>query len=150
MEQRRKVVPPVYLLLALLAMGALHRFLPLSRLIDPPYSYGGAILIALGVVIAMSSVGRFRRAGTPIVPFERSTALVTDGFYRFTRNPMYLGMILLQLGTASLLGTAGPFLVIPLFAWVIQSRFIAGEERFLEDIFGGEYLAYKRRVRRWI
>ena len=92
----------------------------------------------------------FTRAGTPVVPFERSTTLVTGGSYRFTRNPMYLGMVLLLSGVAALLGTLSPWLVIPIFTAVIQTNFIRGEERFLEELFGDSYRAYKTRVRRWI
>lgn len=92
----------------------------------------------------------FNKAGTPVVPFERSTALVVTGFYRWTRNPMYLGLVLILLGAAMLLGTLSAFLPIPVFVWIIQTRFIRGEERFLEDIFGNEYLAYKSKVRRWL
>ena len=63
---------------------------------------------------------------------------------------MYLGLVLVLLGVAVALGTLGAFLPIPLFVWIIQKRFIEGEERFLTEIFGDEYLAYRRRVRRWL
>jgi protein-S-isoprenylcysteine O-methyltransferase Ste14 len=92
----------------------------------------------------------FSKAGTPVVPFERSTALVTDGSYRLTRNPMYVGMVMILAGIALLLGTVGPWLPIPLFVWVMRSSFIIREERFLEELFGQQYLAYKSRVRRWL
>jgi len=92
----------------------------------------------------------FRRAGTPVIPFERSTALVTGGLYRVTRNPMSLGMLLILLGVAVLLGTVSPLCAIPVFLWAIQRNFIAGEERFLEALFGEAYLSYKQRVRRWL
>ena len=150
MERKRKIVPPVYLLLTLIAMTALHFLVPIARIIPPPWSYAGAGLVVLGFGIAAAAAGAFARAGTPVIPFERSTALVTSGLYRFTRNPMYLGMVIVLLGTAVLFGTLSPFLPVPIFAWIIQTRFILGEERFLEEIFGEEYLAYKRSVRRWI
>jgi protein-S-isoprenylcysteine O-methyltransferase Ste14 len=76
--------------------------------------------------------------------------LVVGGFYRYTRNPMYLGMVTALLGVAILLGTLSAFLPIPIFVWIIQKQFIEGEERFLEEIFGGQYLAYKGKVRRWL
>jgi protein-S-isoprenylcysteine O-methyltransferase Ste14 len=63
---------------------------------------------------------------------------------------MYLGMVALLIGVAILLGTLGAFMPVPVFAWIIQTWFVAGEERFLEQIFGEQYLAYKRAVRRWI
>jgi protein-S-isoprenylcysteine O-methyltransferase Ste14 len=108
------------------------------------------VLIIAGILMSAAGASSFRKAGTPVIPFETSTALVLGGLYRFTRNPMYLGMTIALLGAAVLFGTLGAFLPLPLFVWVIQTRFIAGEERFLEEIFGQQYLAYKRRVRRWL
>ena len=63
---------------------------------------------------------------------------------------MYLGMVLLLLGVAIALGSLGAWLPIPVFVWIIQARFIVGEERFLEQTFGEPYVAYKRAVRRWL
>jgi len=150
MERKRRLIPPVYLIVALLAMAALHYLAPVAHFVAPPYSYLGLVPLAGGLVMAMTASNAFRRAGTPVVPFERSTTLVTSGLFRFTRNPMYLGMLLILAGIALLFGTASPLVVIPLFAWAIQRNFIVGEERFLEEIFGAEYLSYKRRVRRWV
>jgi protein-S-isoprenylcysteine O-methyltransferase Ste14 len=84
------------------------------------------------------------------VPFTQSTALVTGGIYRWTRNPMYLGMMSGLIGLAVLLGTLSAFLPIPLFVWQIRRKFVLPEEAFLEGIFGGRYLEYKARVRRWL
>lgn len=150
MEPKRKILPPVHLLWALAAIAAAHRYLPIVLLLETPHRYAGALPVVVGIAITATAAGAFRRAGTPVVPFERSTALVTGGLYRFTRNPMYLGMTLLLVGVAMLWGSLGAFLPIPLFVAVVTVRFIRGEERFLEDLFGDDYRAYKRRVRRWI
>ncbi|MGB7543747.1 MAG: isoprenylcysteine carboxylmethyltransferase family protein [Burkholderiales bacterium] len=150
MEQKRRIVPPVYLLLTLVAMTGFHFLLPITRFIPVPFSYAGIALIVLGVSIAGAAAGAFRRAGTPIVPFEKSTALVTGGFYRFTRNPMYLGLIALLIGAGLLFGSVGSLIPIPLFVLIIEFRFVRGEERFLQDIFGDEYLAYRKKARRWL
>jgi protein-S-isoprenylcysteine O-methyltransferase Ste14 len=150
MEQKRKIVPPHYFLITLLLMAALNWALPIARIIPSPYSYAGIVLVVLGFAIGGNAYRGFTKAGTPLVPFERSTALVTGGAYRITRNPMYLGMVLMLSGAAVLFGTLGPWLPMPFFIWVIQARFIAGEECFLEEIFGEQYLAYRKRVRRWI
>jgi protein-S-isoprenylcysteine O-methyltransferase Ste14 len=150
MEQKRKIVPPIYLLFTLLAMAALHFGVPVARIIHAPYTYAGAVLIVLGISITATAARGFARAGTPIIPFEPSTALVTSGLYRMTRNPMYVGMVVALLGAGVCFGTLSPFLPIPLFVWIIQKRFIVGEEKFLEEIFGAQYLDYKSKVRRWI
>jgi protein-S-isoprenylcysteine O-methyltransferase Ste14 len=150
MEQPRKVIPPVYLLVSLVSMALLHTYFPIAQVIARPYSYAGAMLIVIGLAMGLYSAVSFNRAGTPVVPFEPSKALVTGGFYRFTRNPMYLGMVLLLIGFAVVLGTLGAFLPIPVFVLIIQEWFIKGEERFLEEIFGDQYVAFKKRVRRWI
>lgn len=150
MEQKRKIVPPVYLLLTLILMGSFHFFMPIAFIIPAPVSYAGAVFVVLGIAVACTAAWRFRKAGTPVMPFEPSTALVTGGMYNYTRNPMYLGMVLLLIGVAVLFGSLGAWLPVPFFIWVIQANFIRGEERFLESIFGEQYLEYKRRVRRWL
>lgn len=147
---RRGPVPPVFFLLAICAAIAAHRFLPVLQIIPRPWHYGGALLIVIGVAMAAISAGAFRRAGTPVVPFTQSTSLVTSGFYRYTRNPMYLGMVVALLGIDVMLGSLAPFLVTPVFALIIHRRFILREEAMLEGIFGDEYLAFKQRIPRWL
>lgn len=148
--RRPLLVPPVYLLMALALMEALHRWWPLVSMWNAPLAYLGLLPLVLGLLMILVSLGAFRRADTGIVPFREATALVTDGFYRYSRNPMYLGMVLILAGIAALRGTLGAFLPIPLFAWLIHTRFILGEEQFMEAAFGAQYLAYKARVRRWL
>ena len=150
MEQKRKVVPPVYFLISLIFMTALYYLLPVVKVIPFPYAYAGILFIVLGLTIMLIAVGDFSRAKTPIIPFERSTALVVEGMYQFTRNPMYLGMVLVLTGAGVLFGVVSAFLPIPFFSWGITANFIRGEERFLEDIFGEVYVAYKQKVRRWV
>lgn len=149
MRALQRIIPPGYLLLSLLLMLALHRYLPLLRLIPQPYNYTGVSLIVIGLCLGVLGAGMFRRAGTPVRPFHTSTALVVRGVFRYSRNPMYLGLLLILLGTALLLGSLTPFLVIPLFFWVISEGFVKHEERFLEQLFGEAYREYRQRVRRW-
>ena len=144
-----RVLPPVYLLAALVAMGALHELAPGTRLIWPPYTYLGWIPFAAGVIAAVAVKRRFDRAGTPIKPYEVSEHLVTDGLFAYSRNPVYVGMISGLAGIFMVLGTLTPAFVIPVFAYFIRVRFIALEERMLEDRFGDAYRDYTGRVRRW-
>ena len=99
MRWTQRVVPPIWLLLALLTSGVLHHLLPIAQLLEPPATWLGLAPLAVGVVLTSKGFGAFRRAGTPVVPFRRSTALVTWGVYRLTRNPMYLGLTLILAGT---------------------------------------------------
>ncbi|MBT8085815.1 MAG: isoprenylcysteine carboxylmethyltransferase family protein [Woeseia sp.] len=146
----RGPVPPVFFLLALLGAIAAHKLVPVMQLIHAPWNYIGVIGIAAGLAIAVVSAGAFARAGTPIVPFTESTSLVKHGCYRFTRNPMYLGMVLVLLGVDVLLGSLAPFIFLPLFAFIIHNRFIIHEEAMLEARFGDDYRKFKSQVRRWL
>jgi len=150
MDWARRIIPPGWLLLTLLASAALNRWLPIAHFLRPPASWVGWVLLGAGLAVGGSGFGAFRRARTPVVPFERSTALVITGIYRFTRNPMYLGMVLIVSGTALLLGSIGALLPLPLFVCIIDRGYIRAEERFLEEIFGGDYAHYRSAVRRWL
>ena len=131
-------------------MAGLHFTLPIAHILAPAYAYGGGLLIIIGIVVVVWAARLFQRVGTAIKPFETSSALVTDGPYRYSRNPMYLGMVFVLVGVGLVLGTISPFLVVPLFLWLIQQRFIQFEEAALEGTFGSAYTEYKRRVRRWL
>lgn len=149
-DASHKLVPPVYFLVSLLLMAFFHHVVPLAQFIKAPYRYGGVVLMALSIGLILWAAFLFRRAGTNIRPFLPSTALVLAGPYRFTRNPMYLGMAGTLLGAAVYLGSLTPFIVIPAFMAVITERFILGEEAKLEAAFGREYLDFKAKVRRWL
>ena len=146
----RRVLPPVWLLLALAASFALDRWCPIVRLVQAPWKYLGVVPLLFGALMAITAAGAFRRAGTPVIPFHPSTALVTGGWFRLTRNPMYLGLTLILLGVALIDGSLGAFLPLPVFVGILHFRFIRSEEAFLEGIFGEEYRRYRASVRRWI
>ena len=150
MNKLSRIVPPVYFLIAILTMVGLHYVLPLARWLSPPLTYAGALLIAVGIGMAAWGSRAFANAGTPVRPFEASTRMVTHGLFRYTRNPMYLGMIAILAGTGLLLGTLMPLALIPLFVYLIQTLFVLPEEKMLEATFGEEYRQYLARVRRWI
>jgi protein-S-isoprenylcysteine O-methyltransferase Ste14 len=110
----------------------------------------GATAILTGVGLAGSFARAFGRARTPIDPYTPSEAIVTDGPYRLTRNPGYLGMTLAYAGIAIVSNAPWALLPLPLAVAAIDRGVIAREERYLERKFGAPYLDYKRRVRRWI
>lgn len=131
-------------------MAGLHFTLPIAHILAPAYAYGGGLLIVIGIVVVVWAARQFQRAGTAIKPFETSSALVTDGPYRYSRNPMYLGLVIALTGMGIALGTLSPFVVIPVFIWLIRRQFIQHEEAALERTFGSAYTEYKRQVRRWL
>jgi protein-S-isoprenylcysteine O-methyltransferase Ste14 len=110
----------------------------------------GWLLIVAGVGIGVLGFREMRRAGTNVDPREPTTAVVTEGPYRFTRNPLYLGMTLIYCGIAARANTFPAVLLLPLVLFVMRRGVIEREERYLERKFGDEYLRYKVRVRRWI
>ena len=108
----------------------------------------GWVALALGFYYAGAAIVKFRRAGTGIPTFQAATALVTDGIYRFTRNPMYVGGVLMLAGLALLLSNAWLLLMLfPVIA-VLRWGVIAREEIYMEAKFGDAYRDYKSRVRR--
>jgi protein-S-isoprenylcysteine O-methyltransferase Ste14 len=116
-----------------------------------PVEIGVAVAGTLAwLVLDGSAMRRFKRAGTSMVPMRPSTAIVTSGPYRFTRNPMYLGMAALYLALAFGLGVIWAVVILPLVLLAVDRLVIAREERYLEAKFGDEYRGYKRRVRRWL
>ena len=110
----------------------------------------GLLVIGLGFALALWGVAVLRRAKTTILPFRASTAVVGDGPYRFTRNPMYVGMTLGYVGASLLFNTAWPMILLPLVLWAMVQLVITREEAFLSATFGNEYDDYRRRVRRWL
>lgn len=145
------IAPPPLVYLAGLLLGlALQRRLPspqARRAVTAPL--GGAILLA-GVGLAAMFLTAFWRAGTPVDPRRTTTALVTTGPYRFTRNPGYLALALVFAGIAVLTGGIWALLMLVPTLALIDRGVIAREERYLEGKFGDEYRQYRARVRRWL
>ena len=145
-----KIYPPLFALLLILTMVALHYTLPQPQLISPPINALGFILIAGGMSMNLWSAAWFRKKRTTIDPHGNAIYLAQEGLYRVSRNPMYLGLLIVLLGVSIYLGSLLSFLAPPLFAWIVTLRFIHREEQALLDCFGEEYVQYKARVRRWI
>ena len=98
------LVPPVWFLLGGLGMLALHRGFPAALVVPPPWTGWGSLPVAMGLALALSAARLFRRAGDAVEPWETPSALVAAGPYRFTRNPMYLGLALCLFGIRRLAG----------------------------------------------
>jgi protein-S-isoprenylcysteine O-methyltransferase Ste14 len=145
-----RVFPPVYLLAAILCMVALHKLLPGAILIQLPWRWLGLLPIVAAMILGGSAVRLFAKHKTTIKPGDISSRMFTGGPYRFTRNPMYLGMVVMLAGIAFMFGTLTPWLVVPVFAWLINRNVILVEETTLGATYGAEYGQYRARVRRWL
>jgi protein-S-isoprenylcysteine O-methyltransferase Ste14 len=146
----QQVMPTTYALVAALAMILLHVLVPLPRVIPSPWHLLGLAPLALGVALNLAADHSFHNAGTTVKPLEEPTALITGGVFRFSRNPMYLGFVLVLLGVAILLRSVTPYLIIPVFAVLTDRVFIRVEEANLDRRFGEAWLQYRARVRRWL
>jgi protein-S-isoprenylcysteine O-methyltransferase Ste14 len=143
-------LPPSYLLLACVAMVLLHLLAPLSVVIAMPWRLLGVLPLLLGIVLNLHADGALRRHHTTVKPFAASAVLVTDGVYRISRHPMYLGMALILLGLAIFMGSLTPFLVVPAFVLLMEWRFIRREEAMLAERFGADWQRYRSRTPRWL
>ena len=144
--------PPLVPLIALaLGVAADLWILPLSLPLDGVLRYGVAVLLfGSGMALMASAFGLFRRTGQDPKPWASTPEIISTGIYRFTRNPMYVSMGLLQAGIGVALGNAWVVLLVPVVWVVIYVIAIRYEEAYLEEKFGSVYSEYKRTVRRWL
>lgn len=147
---RKGPLPPTYLLYGLLAIGALHFLLSGPRIVHGVWRLAGVPVAAFGAWLSVYADALFKRLGTEIKPFKPSSSLVTEGPYRFSRHPMYVGFTALLLGLAVVAGTALPLLSVVIAFLLFNARFAIPEERHMQEQFGDEYRDYKSRVRRWL
>jgi len=127
-----------------------HFLVPISYIIPSPWNLIGFVPLLLGIWLNISADRAFKRAGTTVKPFEESNALIQEGVFRLSRNPMYLGFVAILLGITILLRSISPYIVVFVFVILIDRMFIRNEEGMLEGKFGDEWEQYRSRVRKWI
>jgi protein-S-isoprenylcysteine O-methyltransferase Ste14 len=144
------IAPPPVIFLGFLGLGFAFEWLMPGAELPGWVRWIGAAVIVAGVALMISFEAAFKRVGTDANPYRPSTALATDGPYRYSRNPAYLGMATTYAGIT--LAAAAPWALLMLApaVSVIHYGVIAREEQYLERLFGEDYLAYKRTTRRWI
>lgn len=154
MRNRLKTLipPPVYLLAFGAVMWLMHSYVPLYYWLEIPWRYTGLLLIFLAGLSDLWSLGLFLKLHTTPNPMRPSAAthLVTLGLYRYSRNPMYLGMLVMLLGWWIWLGSLTPILLLPVFIYVLVKMQVEPEEEALEAHFGDRYREYKNSVPRWL
>jgi protein-S-isoprenylcysteine O-methyltransferase Ste14 len=131
-------------------MVLLHTLFANLKVVPYPWRLLGCAPLLFGIILNLLADKAFKHDRTTVKPFEESASLITSGVFRFSRHPMYLGMVLILVGIALLLGSLLPFLVIPAFVILMDVIFIRTEERMLADKFGDTWKKYQENVRRWI
>jgi protein-S-isoprenylcysteine O-methyltransferase Ste14 len=148
-----RVFPPLVYLAGLIVGYLIWWFWPVS-IVPAEWSFSlrvaAGVALLLGGWLIVAAASAFHRVGTDANPMVPTTALALDGPYRFTRNPMYLGMALLVGGFALLGNALWPLLALIPVIWFIRTQVIDREERYLEARFGVEYRDFTSRVRRWL
>ncbi len=147
-----RVPPPVVAVITAAGMWALARGYPLVRFTVPSPLLVGLLVASLGGVISAAGAREFRKARTTVNPLhpERASSVVTDGIYRYTRNPMYVGIAFVLIGCFLAFGALSAAAGLPAFVWYITRFQIEPEERVLREKFGRAYTDYQQRVRRWV
>lgn len=142
--------PPLILLLCVLLGAGLNWLYPAPFVPEIFRWVVGGLLIFVGIAVILYCAGMFKKKGTNIEPWKKTSQIITSGVYRFSRNPIYLSFVLIGIGVAFAVNSVWIIaMMIPLI-FIISRYVIAKEERYLEAKFGEEYRSYKMKVRRWL
>ncbi|MEO8910127.1 MAG: isoprenylcysteine carboxylmethyltransferase family protein [Gemmatimonadaceae bacterium] len=145
-------VPWVFILAYLIGLVA-ELFVPVG-IASPVFSRigfpAGLCLVAVGMAFALSALAIFRKRSTTTIPHAKPTSLATSGPYRFTRNPMYVGLTLIYIGVAGTRAEIWPLILLPLVLVYVNFVVIPFEERRMQDVFGDDCGSYRTRVRSWL
>ena len=144
------VPPPLIYLLGLILGYSLGLVFPIAFLPSVPSLIVGAVILLVGFTIASTAIRTFRRHRTTTLPTRKAAALVQDGPFRFTRNPMYLSLGISYAGLALIMDSLWSLLLLIPVVLAVNFYVIAREERYLTREFGDEYRSYMAKVRRWI
>ncbi|MBL4789377.1 MAG: isoprenylcysteine carboxylmethyltransferase family protein [Kordiimonadaceae bacterium] len=152
---RKIILPPVLLVTCLVATVVADWYLPADHMLRTVWLYGlptkiGYLLLFIGIFLPIRSAVIFKQEETNIIPYKSPDKMVSRGPFAFTRNPMYLGMLLVLLGVATLYGTVVGLLFSALYFAVANWWYIPFEEAKMANIFGDAFTDYSRRVRRWL
>lgn len=146
------VPPPLIFIVAYAAGVGIHRLYPVATRTgaNPVVSALALVVFLAGLAVTLAGLLTLLRAHTGIMPLRPVRTLVTTGPYRFTRNPIYLGLTIAYLGVAAMQDQVWPLVTLPIGLWVLRKTVIDIEEQHLAGRFPGEYPDYCRRVRRWV
>jgi len=145
-----KIAPPILTVLHIVVAYLLARFFPLPFAVSPVVENIGFALVVVGFLFGLGAFLEFRRARTTLDPHGSVASIVTSGVYRFSRNPIYVGFLLMVIGIPLNSGTYWGAVLAPIFFLLCNRLVIEREEAYLEKKFGDAYTSYKSRVRRWL
>jgi len=145
-----KFPPPAIFASCILLGAGLQYLRPVGLGIPESIEIFGYLLVLFGITIVIHVAATFRRAGTAIEPWKPTTSVVTTGFYAWSRNPIYAGFCLINIGIGIASNSIWIFVSFIPAAFLLYHVAIAKEEAYLAEKFGEEYLTYKNKVRRWV
>ena len=149
-KQKMTVMPPMFFVGALCMMYLLHVAIPGFYFFRSRLSIVlGFMLVGFGMALVVWAFRTLKKAGTTHMPFEESRVLVKHGPYSYTRNPIYLGMVITLFGVFCFMGSSTPLIMVFIFGGLIEDKFIMPEEKMLEITFREDYVQYKKVVSRW-
>jgi protein-S-isoprenylcysteine O-methyltransferase Ste14 len=146
----KQLIAPVLASICLALMLLLHWLYPIRLLIRFPFNLTGLLFSGLGLTVCFAAQRQFRKIGTTLYPFSQPGKLVTGGLFRYTRNPMYLGLTTFLSGVWLLLSSLSPGVFVIAFLLIADRWYIAYEEKLLLAVFGAEYATYRAKTPRWI
>ena len=145
-----RIHPPVLLVIHILVAYLLGKFIVLPIAVPPILQNVGLGLAGIGFLLGLLAFYEFRKARTTLDPHGSVKNIVSGGVYRFTRNPIYLGMVCMLIGFPLTFGNVFGIILVPIFMFLTNKLVIEHEEAYLEKKFGEGYTGYKSRVRRWL
>ncbi len=146
----KKLIPPILFLLCIVLMIIIKYLLSTNKIIDYPFNLIGITLIILGLVFTILVKKQFEKNETEIHTFKTPSKFVTDGLFKYSRNPIYLGFTIALVGIWLVTGNLVALVGVLIFFLISNFWYIPYEEKIMENEFGNEYKIYKSRVRRWI
>ncbi len=149
-EIHKYVHPPVVAIFYIIVAIMLGIFIPLLGELTRSVRNIGFGLVAVGFLLGLAALIEFRKAKTTVLPHGSASNIISSGIFRFTRNPIYLGFLLMVIGFPLNYGSLWGIIAAPFFVVTMNRLVIEKEEAYLEKKFGERYASYKSRVRRWL
>lgn len=144
-------IPPVWLLAAVIATWFIGQAQPFGLSLDFPITQLlGGLLVGAGIILMALAAMEMRKQRTTIIPHKEADSLVTSGIFKRTRNPIYLGDAAILAGLALRWDAVLAIVLVPIFIWIIEKRFIILEENMLRRKFRADFAHYEQKTRRWV